>query len=332
MTSTEDKTMSFGWRIPSYARSGETARALLPYCTKVEEEGFDAIWVIDHMLVAPNVYSTAWHDPLITLAAVAGVTETVRLGTAILCAPMRHPVITAKEVASLNHFAGGNRVILGVGTGHDEKELNSVGVSKRERGKRTDEALELISRLLTEDDVHYEGKYYSVDGITLYPRPEKPIPIWIGGGSQVHMANNFDLPNMAPAVLERISRHSGWICRSSGTDRDILKRDINTVTTHLSKQRDMSDFTVSHAQWAHIVPTTDRDKAIEEQLAAYRTVMDHKRTDQDLQHSYLFGTIDDLIERIQSIKEGGIQHLMINPLTEDPDQIELFAREIMPNI
>ncbi|MGI9232951.1 MAG: LLM class flavin-dependent oxidoreductase [Woeseiaceae bacterium] len=327
--------MDLGWRIPSYARPGTTAeqsRKLVPYCAKVEEQGFDAIWVIDHLLVAPNVYSVAWQDPLITLAVAGTATESIKLGTAILCAPMRHPVMTAKQVAGIDHMAGGGRFILGIGTGHDEHEFNCLGLSKRERGKRTDEALALIRRLLSEDDVHFEGKFYNVDGISIYPRPANPIPIWIGGGSQVHMAHNFDKPVMVPAVLERIATHDGWICRSSGTDRDIIKRDVETVTARLAEDRNMDNFTVSHAQWIHVVDSTNRDKVIEEQLNAYRSVMDDKRTDKDLQLAYLFGTIDELIERIRSLKETGIQHLMFNPLLEDESKIELFAKEIMPNI
>tara|TARA_E500000331_G_C16903513_1_gene560138 strand:- start:154 stop:594 length:441 start_codon:yes stop_codon:yes gene_type:complete len=146
------------------------------------------------------------------------------------------------------------------------------------------------------------------------------------------MAHNFDLPNMAPAVLARIKRHSGWICRSSGTDRDILKKDINTVTSHLSKERDMGEFTVSHAQWIHIVDSSNREQVIREQLSAYREVMDDERSDEALQLSYLFGTVDELIERIQSIRDYGVQHLMFNPLVEDVKQVELFAKHIMPNI
>ena len=327
--------MDLGWRIPSYARpstSAEQSRKLVPYCARVEEKGFDAIWVIDHLLIAPNVYSVAWQDPLITLAVAGTATESIKLGTAILCAPMRHPVMTAKMVAGIDHMSGGGRFILGVGTGHDEREFNSLGLSKKERGKRTDEALALIRRLLTEDDVTFEGKFYNVEGVSIYPRPANPIPIWIGGGSQVHMAHNFDKPIMVPAVLERIASHDGWICRSSGTDRDIIKRDVETVTARLAEDRSMDDFTVSHAQWIHIVDSTSRDKVIEEQLRAYRSVMDDKRTDKDLQLAYLFGTVDELIERIRSLKETGIQHLMFNPLLEDPSQIDMFAKEIMPNI
>lgn len=329
-------TMNFGWRVPSYANrqtSVEESRRLVPYFAKVEETGFDAIWVIDHLLVAPNVYSVAWQDPMITLAVAAGVTEKVRLGTAILCAPFRHPTITAKEVASLDHLAGGGRVILGVGTGHDDMEFASVGVPRNERGKRTDEALELIQLLLSQDEVSYQGKYYSVgDGTSLYPRPETPIPVWIGGGTQVHIVDNVDTPDMAPAVLRRIGRHEGWICRSSGTSPEIIASDIASVKNYLSSRRNMDDFTMSHAQWVHIVESTDRAKVVRKQLEAYRTVMDVKRSDEDLQNAYLFGTIDEMTTRIRELKAAGVDHLIINPLSDDPRQIALFAKEIMPNV
>lgn len=328
--------MDFGWRVPSYANASttnEVSRALVSYFPKVEQAGFSALWVIDHLLIAPNVYSVAWQDPMITLAVAAGVTEEIKLGTAILCAPFRHPTITAKEVASIDHLAGGGRVILGIGTGHDDKEFASVGIPRKERGKRTDEALELISLLLSEDDVHYEGRFYSVEeGTSLYPRPEKPIPIWIGGGSQVHIVDNVDTPNMAPAVLSRIGRHDGWICRSSGTSPEIIASDISSVTNYLADRRDMSTFTMSHAQWLHIVDSTDRDAVVAEQLAAYRTVMDVKRSDEDLQKAYLFGTIDEITDRIRELGDAGVDQLLLNPLTADEKQIDLFSQLIRPNV
>ena len=327
--------MDFGWRVPSYAGPSTTAaesRALVGYFAAVEEQGFEALWVIDHLLVAPNVYSTAWQDPLITLAVAAGATDRIKLGTAIICAPLRNPVIMAKQVASLDCLAGGGRVIFGVGTGHDEQEFAAVGVPKTERGRRTDEALELIRLLLSADDVSFQGRYYSVDGVTIHPRPAAPVPIWIGGGSQVHVVDNVDAPNMAPAVLRRIGRYQGWICRSSGTSPEIIASDIAAVTGYLAPRRSMEDFTVSHAQWLHIVDSIDREAVISEQLRAYRTVMDVKRSDEDLRLAYLFGTIDEMIERIRAIKASGVQHLIINPITPDEAQIDLFASEIMPNV
>ena len=328
--------MDFGWRVPSYAgplTTAASARSLVGYFARVEEAGFSGLWVIDHLLVAPNVYSVAWQDPMITLAVAAGATERIRLGTAILCAPFRHPTIIAKEVASLDSLSGGGRVILGIGTGHDDMEFASVGVPRRERGRRTDEALELIGLLLTTDEVSYRGAYYSVaDGTTLYPRPAGGVPIWIGGGTQVHVVDNVDTPNMAPAVLARIGRHDGWICRSSGTSPDIVASDIASVHGYLAARRDMSTFTMSHAQWMHIVDSADRDKVIAEQLSAYRTVMDVKRSDEDLQNAYLFGTIGEMTDRIRALAAAGIDHLIINPLTDDPAQIDLFANKIMVDV
>ena len=328
--------MDFGWRVPSYAgplTTAASARTLVPYFAKVEEAGFAGLWVIDHLLVAPNVYSVTWQDPMITLAVAAGATDQIRLGTAILCAPFRHPTIIAKEVASLDSLSGGGRVVLGIGTGHDDMEFASVGVARRERGRRTDEALKLIRLLLSTDEVSFQGDYYRVaDGTTLYPRPARPIPIWIGGGSQVHVVDNVDTPNMAPAVLARIGRHDGWICRSSGTSPEIVADDIASVRNYLGTRRDMSGFTMSHAQWLHIVDSADRDKVIVEQLAAYRTVMDVKRSDDDLQNAYLFGTIDEMTARIRALAAAGIDHLIINPLTDDPAQIDLFAHKIMANV
>ena len=328
--------MELGWRVPSYAgplTTAASARSLVPYFARVEEAGFSGLWVIDHLLVAPNVYSVAWQDPMITLAVAAGATERIRLGTAILCAPFRHPTIIAKEVASLDSLSGGGRVVLGIGTGHDDMEFASVGVSRRERGRRTDEALDLIRLLLSTDDVSFRGDYYRVaDGTTLYPRPAQAVPIWIGGGSQVHVVDNVDTPNMAPAVLARIGRHDGWICRSSGTSPEIVASDIASVRGYLGARRDMSTFTMSHAQWLHIVDSADRRKVISEQLRAYRTVMDVKRSDEDLQNAYLFGTIDEMTARIQALAGAGIDHLIINPLTDDPAQIDLFANKIMANL
>jgi len=135
-----------------------------------------------------------------------------------------------------------------------------------------------------------------------------------------------------PAVLERIARHQGWICRSGGTSSEIVAEDISRVTQYLESRRPVDDFTVSHAQWFHIVSSTDREAIIDQQLAVYRTVMDDRRSDEDLMRAYLFGTIDEMVARIRDLKDAGVEHLIVNPVTDDLAQIDLFAKEIMPNV
>lgn len=325
--------MKFGCRVPSYAGSRISAadtRELSDYFRRVEEVGFEGLWVIDHLLVAPRVYSVAWQDPLVVLAAAAAVTERVSLGTAILVLPLRHPVMLAKQLSSIDAIAGGGRFVLGVGTGHDVDEFDAMGREKRRRGRLTDEYLAALRTLLSEESASFEGETISFKDVTFHPRPEQPIPIWVGGGSQVYIVDNPDEPTMAPAVLERIVSSNGWICRSSGTDEDIISRDVRLVKEQIQAQnRPDDDFTVSATQWVHFVEEGSREDIIAEQLKAYRTVMDSARSDDDLMKAYLFGTVEEIQQRIQRIGESGIDYLMINPLTPDPGQLDLIKKHVL---
>ena len=119
------------------------------------------------------------------LSALAGVTRTIKLGTMVLVLPLRNPAYFAKEWATLDLLSGG-RSILGVGVGWHEEEFALMGIPHKERGRRMDEMLELVTALWAGDNVTYTGKYYQVKNLTIDPKPaQKPHPpIWIGGGSQ----------------------------------------------------------------------------------------------------------------------------------------------------
>ena len=116
--------MQFGIRIPSIAwpdLTHERSAKLRDYVQRCEDLGFDACWVIDHFLKTPLIYAVSWLDPLLTLAYVAGCTKSIKIGTAILVLPFRHPVLLAKEVATLDFLSGG-RYLYGIGGGWDRKE------------------------------------------------------------------------------------------------------------------------------------------------------------------------------------------------------------------
>ncbi|HEX2280192.1 MAG TPA: TIGR03619 family F420-dependent LLM class oxidoreductase, partial [Thermomicrobiales bacterium] len=219
--------MKFGLRLPSYAWPDATydqVRRLGAYARSAEEVGFDSLWVIEHLLVSPALYAVAWHDPLAVLAHVAAVTERVRLGTAILVLPLRHPAIVAREVLTLDFLSGG-RFILGVGTGWEEREFAAVGVPLKQRGKRLDEGLEVIRRLLSEESVTHHGRFYTLDEVSMEPRLPRPVPVWIAGGSLGHAPETPDKPYIAPSVLARVARADGWMSRSSGSDASMVKAD-----------------------------------------------------------------------------------------------------------
>ena len=177
----------FGVFLPSYIWAGdgaERARGIKAFARAVEELGFDSLFITDHLLAAKRFYSVSFLEPLSALAVAAGVTERVRLGTSILIMPLRNPVLLAKELATLQ-FLSENRMILGAGVGWNDAEYDAVGVRKAERGRRTDEMLDIMIPLLEGRTVTYHGRYYAVDDVFVEPTAERRPEIWIGGGSQL---------------------------------------------------------------------------------------------------------------------------------------------------
>jgi probable F420-dependent oxidoreductase len=158
----------------------------------LEQRGFDSLWLSER-LTGPAP------DPLVALAVAAGRTRKLKLGTSVLVVPGRNPVVLAKQLASLDRLSGG-RLLPGVGLGAPvPAEHRAFGVDRRARGGIFDEAVALMRRLWTEDDVHHDGKNFHVDGVTLRPRPvQQPIDVWLGG--------------TAPSELRRTGRlGDGWL-------------------------------------------------------------------------------------------------------------------------
>lgn len=324
--------MRFGLRLPSYAWPDLTydqARALGRYARRAEEVGFDSLWVIEHLLVAPALYAVSWLDPLVVLGHVAAVTERVRLGTSILVLPLRHPVLVAKEVATLDYLSGG-RFILGVGSGWAEEEFRTMGVPLNERGARLDEGLEIVRRLLTEPEVTFTGRFYAVAGVSIEPRPPRIPPVWVAGGSLGRAPETPDKPYIAKTVLDRIARADAWMARSSGSDAAMVKADWEIVQDYLCRcGRDPATLTFAHTQFVHISERSTHEAAIAEQVPLFARVMGTHRSHEDLAASYLLGTIDEIQRRIDDLRAVGLQELLLTPVSDDPRQLNLLVEHIV---
>lgn len=193
--------MRFGIRIPPPQMGAiEDPDFIVRYARLVEEIGFESLWTIDHALMCIEYdsrypYKTTGRtpipaegnmpDPLILLALIAGVTERIRLGTAMLILPQRHPMILAKEVASLDRYSKG-RVTLGVGVGWVKEETEILGQDFSDRGRRADEWIEILRALWSEDVAAHEGHYFRFAGIVSNPKPLQAggVPLMIGGHSE----------------------------------------------------------------------------------------------------------------------------------------------------
>jgi len=187
---------------------------LLPVAQAAERLGFDSVFAAHHVVLPYERESRypyqrsgtevamspgmQWLDPLVTLSVVAGATDRIGLGTSVLVLPYRNPVNLAAEAAALDVLSGG-RFILGVGAGWMREEFRTLGLDPAERGARTDEYIEVLRALWTEDPASFQGRFVSFDGSVLAttPRTEGGPPIWVGGNNE--------------AGLRRALRHGdGW--------------------------------------------------------------------------------------------------------------------------
>ena len=171
---------------------------------EAEQRGIGTIWVGEHVVLFDEYASSYPYaedgrlpappgsgllEPLNTLSFLAAHTTTVRLGTAMVLLPQRNPVYTAKEVATLDWLSNG-RVDFGIGVGWLEEEFNAVNVPWPQRGKRTDEYLEVLTTLWCDETSAYEGEFYSLNPCSMFPKPvQQPHPpIHIGGESDAALA------------------------------------------------------------------------------------------------------------------------------------------------
>ena len=169
-----------------------------------EEAGFESIWTIEHVVI-PAGYQSAYPysddgrfgwpedldypDPIMWLATVAGATETIKLGTAILILPQRNPVVLAKELATLDVMSGG-RTLFGIGVGWLSEEFDAIGVPFADRAARTDEAVDALRCLWREPEASFHGEFHSFDRALMFPKPAQQvggvpsIPVLVGGHSK----------------------------------------------------------------------------------------------------------------------------------------------------
>ena len=191
-------TTDFGLLLPTReaVMSGRPETGpILTLAERAEAAGFDSVWIGDSITAKPR------HEPLTLLAAVAARTKRVRLGTAVLLPGLRNPVVLAQIVATLDRIAEG-RVILGVGIAGDapaiRKEFENVGVLFERRVGRFLEILEICQALWRRDGVSFKGKHFTLEDVTMEPKPHRAggPPIWIGGSG--------------PTALREAARFDAW--------------------------------------------------------------------------------------------------------------------------
>jgi probable F420-dependent oxidoreductase len=326
--------MRFGLSLPHYGfslPSGETSfAAAARWATRAEELGFDSVWVSDHFFYSFARYGAdptpiPSLEPLTTLAGIAAVTDRVRIGTLVLCAPFRHPALLARTAASIDLLSGG-RLDLGLGAGWMQEEFDAFGYRFGEIGERFDaleESLEVLGRLFGGDPVTYDGPTVTLREAVLAPAPERPPPVWVGGKG-------------GPRLLRLAARLAeGWntVWRVSPEGYAAKLPAVRTACD--AAGRDPATFGLSLGLYSLIGQDEAAAQAAFERgrAAAPGDVMagdDYASWRADT----LSGTPEQILERVAAFESLGVRELIVSPWVlpfaiHEPEQVELFAERVI---
>ena len=196
---------------------GEDPGAVRAFAEAAEGLGYEHLIFYDHVLGADTTRRPDWqgpyshrdtfHEPMVTFGYLAALTSRIELVTAVIIMPQRQTALLAKQAAQVDVLSGG-RLRLGVGIGWNDVEYEALNENFHDRGKRSEEQVELLRALWTNEIVDFQGRWHSIPGAGIKPLPvQRPIPVWFGGGR-------------SDGVLRRIARMGdGWFPQLQADDQ-----------------------------------------------------------------------------------------------------------------
>jgi len=283
--------------------------SVLDFIDQCERWDIDSVWVSDR-IAAPR--STL--DPVVFMSFLASRMRNMKFGTSALVLPTRHPVVLAKQLATLDFLCKG-RLLLVVGIGGDDsRDFDAVGVRKEERGKRGDEAITLMKKLWSEENVNFEGQFYSVRDLTLLPRPYQKggPPVWVGGRSK--------------AAFRRAGRLAdGWLA-SSVTPGEVAL-GVEAIRVHAAEVgREIPD-----DHYGVLVPfcfATNADEALKIAGQSIR-----RRQDTAPSEYSALGTPEQVRLKLKEFVDAGATKFVMRPYGPKEthvEQVRMLAQEVIP--
>lgn len=299
-----------------------------------EELGFDSVWLEEHHSIR-NHY---WPSPLMALAGIATRTTRVMLGTDIVVLPFYHPVRAAEDMAMLDVISGG-RAIFGAAIGYRPPEFELYDVSLDDRGARYVEMLKIIHLLWTQDQVDYDGRFFTIKGC-IEPRPTHPIPIWLGGWGELSLKRAAQLGDAwvpgPTANLEKLlnaQQQYHAFLKAAGKNpalvttpltREVVIAETRERAWELADKFVMVNYRDEYGGgWKHpLIGSQDQTPVALDSLS---------------QNRFVVGNPDDCIAQIQHFVETfGVDHLICRlyfagmPHDHIMTELRLLANEVFP--
>ncbi|MGE0700425.1 MAG: LLM class F420-dependent oxidoreductase [Hyphomicrobiaceae bacterium] len=309
---------TFGLDVGIYGRLA-MPEPVLALASLAEDMGLASVWVADHVAFPvsfaskypyakegdfPSKLDDPLLEPIAVLGVLAGATKRVRLGTAVLVMPYRHPLLQARQLVTIDQMSGG-RLMLGAGVGWLQEEFEALGFDRfKERGRATDEAIEIFKAVAGGGEVGYQGQIYKFEPVYSAPgslqRPHPPV--LIGG--------------VADPALRRVVRHgSGWLATALGPDR--LKAQLGRLKEMCAEHgRDYASVSLVFKVFINIGQA--------------------KRNQHD-EREPATGSVAEIIDDLKRIRDLGFGEIVVRvrgaPTLEDTRrQIDRFATEIAPKV
>lgn len=290
-----------GWDI----RLGTTGQMVMDAARRAEALGLDGLIAGDHV-----TFHGYGNDGLLTLTAMAAATETIELKTGVYLLPLRHPVPVALQAAQLDQLSMG-RLVLGVGIGgEDPHEYWSCGVDPSTRGARANEALQILKKLWTEDNVTFTGRHFEIEDVTVYPKPFRPIPIFVGGRSD--------------AALRRAGRYGdGYtgIWQSLERFREAGEKVAAAAT---AADRNPAAIELGMQFWTTVAGSRDEARA---KVSAGMESM-YRLPFERFERYTPFGTAKQVAEFIVPFVEAGARHVNLIATQDTPEEVTERAAEV----
>ncbi len=279
-------------------RVGTTGEMALDAARRAETLGLDGIIAGDHV-----TFYGYGNDGLITLTAAAAVTSRIELKTGVYLLPLRHPVPVALQVAQLDQLSMG-RFVLGIGVGgEDPHEFWSSGVDPSTRGARTHEAMHILKKLWREDHVTFNGRHFQLDDVTLYPKPFRPVPIFVGGRSD--------------AALRRAGRLGDGYTGIWLSPERFHAAGERIAEVAAAAGRDPSEIELGMQYWTSV--SNNRDEARE--MVARGMQGTYRLPFERFERYTPFGSANEIAEYFAPFVEAGARHINLIPVQESPEAV-----------
>jgi len=336
------KHVTFGIRVPNSGPLAST-ESMVQVAREAESLGYDSIWVHDHLTWSDEIHHTHissgadqssegnkspdFYEAMTSLAYLAGLVQTVRLGVACVVVPCRNPLLAAKQLATLDVLCQG-RLDIGVGIGSPStiksREYEVLGVNKKQRGKIADDHLRAMKTIWTTQPSNYEGEFVSFRNAEICPKPlQKPHPpLWVGGWTEAAMKRAAALGD-------------GWL------PAWLLPEDIGKRFSQLKESAERQGRDPEKIQLGiEVYGCIDRDAVKARRdgfgtLAIGQSTFERFMSVEQLAEVSLIGSWEEIRRRVQAYSDAGVSHFEIKfiypTLARHSEMLQLFASEILPS-